>query len=185
MVIIHNFKFTVLFVLLYKQIWWLESYIILFSRFWLTSNLYRKSIHQKLIDLYVEESKRVPLCKNLKANSQILAKLINREGLNTLVVNLYPGNEGYSLMLRGRNGYDAETIKLPYEESDLLDYIDNEELPPVLIDLLEKSQANLFYSGCVIVELRDHRRTTNNSYDTRYVMLRPTPQVLLFTQSVS
>ena len=38
-------------------------------------------------------------------------------------------------------------------------------------------QDNLFYNGCVIVELRDYRRSTNNSYDTRYVLLQPTPHV--------
>jgi len=47
--------------------------------------------------------------------SNLLAQLVRRDHLNTLVVNLYPGNEGYSLMLRGRNGCDSETIRLPYE----------------------------------------------------------------------
>lgn len=35
---------------------------------------------------------------------------------------------------------DSETIRLPYEEGELLEYLDAEELPPVLVDLLEKSQ---------------------------------------------
>jgi len=47
--------------------------------------------------------------------SNTLAQLVDRDHLNTLVVNLYPGNEGYSLMLRGRDGFDSETIRLPYE----------------------------------------------------------------------
>jgi hypothetical protein len=29
---------------------------------------------------------------------------------------------------------------LPYEEGELLEYLDAEELPPILVDLLEKSQ---------------------------------------------
>ena len=53
--------------------------------------------------------------QNLKTTSHLLSKLVNRESLNTLVINLYPGNEGYSLMLRGRNGGETETIRLPYE----------------------------------------------------------------------
>lgn len=53
---------------------------------------------------------------------------MEKEGLNTLVLNLYPGNEGYSLMIRGRNGMDTETIRLPYEESELLEYVDAEEV---------------------------------------------------------
>ena len=70
----------------------------------------------------------------------MLDKLVHRDHLNTLVVNLYPGNEGYSLMLKGRNGADSETIRLPYEETELLDYIDAEQLPPLLVDLLDRVQ---------------------------------------------
>lgn len=98
----------------------------------------------------------------------LLEKLVSQESVSCLVVNLYPGNEGYSLMLRGKNGsgeaaqhgdnagpgrrsppeafvrvhtfVDSETIRLPYEEGELLEYLDAEELPPILVDLLEKSQ---------------------------------------------
>lgn len=94
----------------------------------------------------------------------LLEKLVSQESVSCLVVNLYPGNEGYSLMLRGKNGsgkrcqtdpsrvflygisnicialLDSETIRLPYEERELLEYLDAEELPPILVDLLEKSQ---------------------------------------------
>lgn len=56
------------------------------------------------------------------------------------MVNLYPGNEGYSLLLKGRTGADSETMRLPYEESELLNYIDAEQLPPLLVDLLDKVQ---------------------------------------------
>ena len=38
-------------------------------------------------------------------------------------------------------------------------------------------QANLFYSGCIIVELRDFRRSASSDFDMRYVLLRPTPHV--------
>ena len=39
-------------------------------------------------------------------------------------------------------------------------------------------QANVFYNGCVIVEVRDYRCSVNpSSYDTSYVLLRPTCQV--------
>lgn len=31
-------------------------------------------------------------------------------------------------------------MRLPYEEGELLEYLDAEELPPILVDLLEKSQ---------------------------------------------
>lgn len=35
---------------------------------------------------------------------------------------------------------DSETIRLRYEEGELLEFLDAEELPPILVDLLEKSQ---------------------------------------------
>jgi len=53
--------------------------------------------------------------QHVNCTSNLLAQLVHRDHLNTLIVNLYPGNEGYSLMLRGRNGCDSETIRLPYE----------------------------------------------------------------------
>ena len=42
--------------------------------------------------------------QNLRRNVNLLEKLVSQESVPCLVVNLYPGNEGYSLMLRGKNG---------------------------------------------------------------------------------
>lgn len=65
------------------------------------------NIRQRLKELYLEEcrntqphsSSLLPL-KNLKRGSRLLEKLVQRDNLNTLIVNLYPGNKGYSLSLR-------------------------------------------------------------------------------------
>ncbi|XP_048197446.1 transcription factor SPT20 homolog isoform X13 [Perognathus longimembris pacificus] len=142
----------------------------------------RKSIFQKLYDLYVEECEKEPEIKKLRRNVNLLEKLVIQETLSCLVVNLYPGNEGYSLMLRGKNGSDSETIRLPYEEGELLEYLDAEELPPILVDLLEKSQVNIFHCGCVIAEIRDYRQFNNMkppNYQSRHILLRPTMQTLI------
>ncbi|XP_012886932.1 PREDICTED: transcription factor SPT20 homolog isoform X2 [Dipodomys ordii] len=143
----------------------------------------RKSIFQKLYDLYVEECEKEPEVKQkLRRNVNLLEKLVMQETLSCLVVNLYPGNEGYSLMLRGKNGSDSETIRLPYEEGELLEYLDAEELPPILVDLLEKSQVNIFHCGCVIAEIRDYRQSSNMKspgYQSRHILLRPTMQTLI------
>ncbi|XP_054611879.1 transcription factor SPT20 homolog isoform X3 [Dunckerocampus dactyliophorus] len=142
----------------------------------------RKSLYQKLYELYVEECEKEPELKNLRRNVNLLEKLVSQDSVSCLVVNLYPGNEGYSLMLRGKNGSDSETIRLPYEERELLEYLDAEELPPVLVDLLEKSQVNIFHCGCVVVEVRDYRQCANTkmpSYQSRHVLLRPTMQTLV------
>uniref|UniRef100_A0A8C5R685 SPT20 homolog, SAGA complex component n=1 Tax=Leptobrachium leishanense TaxID=445787 RepID=A0A8C5R685_9ANUR len=142
----------------------------------------RKSVFHKLYDLYIEECEKEPEIKKLRRNVNLLEKLVMQDTLSCLVVNLYPGNEGYSLMLRGKNGSDSETIRLPYEEGELLDYLDAEELPPILVDLLEKSQVNIFHCGCVIAEIRDYRQSGNlksPTYQSRHVLLRPTMQTLV------
>ncbi|KAF7665897.1 hypothetical protein LDENG_00128270 [Lucifuga dentata] len=142
----------------------------------------RKNLYQKLYELYIDECEKEPELKNLRRNVNLLEKLVSQESVSCLVVNLYPGNEGYSLMLRGKNGSDSETIRLPYEEGELLEYLDAEELPPILVDLLEKSQVNIFHCGCVIVEVRDYRQcgsTKMPTYQNRHVLLRPTMQTLI------
>uniref|UniRef100_UPI00398F0B45 transcription factor SPT20 homolog isoform X4 n=1 Tax=Pristiophorus japonicus TaxID=55135 RepID=UPI00398F0B45 len=142
----------------------------------------RKSVHQKLYDLYMEECEKEPELKRLRRNVNLLEKLVMQERVSCLVVNLYPGNEGYSLMLRGKNGSDSETIRLPYEEGELLEYLDAEELPPILVDLLEKSQVNIFHCGCVVAEVRDYRQSGHvkaPTYQSRHILLRPTMQTLI------
>lgn len=138
-----------------------------------------KSIHQKLLELYIEETAKQPDDKKLLCNTNLLFKLVQRDKLNCLVLNLYPGNEGYSLMLKSKAGVETETFKLPYECTEFLDYIDDSELPPFLVDVLDKAQVNVFYNGCVIVEVRDYRRSTSGSYDPQFVLLKPTSQSLL------
>lgn len=71
-----------------------------------------------------------------------------------------------------------ETTRWPYEEEDLLSYIDNEELPIVLLDLLEAEYSSLFYSGCIIAQIRDYRQAYPSFVcDTHHVLLKPTTQV--------
>ncbi|KAL8573386.1 hypothetical protein ACOMHN_032401 [Nucella lapillus] len=138
-----------------------------------------KTLDQKLLELYLEETEKQEEDTNVHHASHLLGRLARRDNLQCLVLSLYPGNEGYSLMLRSRSGVESETIKLPYEESELLEYIDAAELPPFLLDLLEKAQVCVFYSGCVIVEVRDYRRSAPGSYDSHYVLLRPSAQSLM------
>lgn len=46
----------------------------------------------------------------------ILQKVVKEDELEVLIVNLYPGNDGYSLMLKKKkDGMEVETVKLPYE----------------------------------------------------------------------
>lgn len=72
-------------------------------------------------------------------------------------------------------------MRWPYEEEELLACIDNEELPLMFVDLFEKRCPQLFYSGCVIVEVRDYRQSfpISTACDKFHVLLRPTNQTLL------
>lgn len=70
-----------------------------------------------------------------------------------------------------------EIKDLLYEDELLLSYIDNEELPPFLAEKLEPNHSFLFYSGCVITEVRDYRQAYPAKCDIRYVLLRPTLHV--------
>ncbi|XP_061706727.1 uncharacterized protein LOC133517427, partial [Cydia pomonella] len=156
-------------------------------------------LFKKLHELYSELSRDEVLHGNfqgLKTSSYLLEKLLAKYNLNTLIVNLYPGNKGYSLSLKinGSSQHNPgdpntstsqhetliETPRWPYEEEDLLSYIDNEELPVVLLDLLEAEHSCLFYSGCIIAQIRDYRQAYPSFLcDTHHVLLRPTNQSII------
>ncbi|XP_052519648.1 transcription factor SPT20 homolog [Budorcas taxicolor] len=141
------------------------------------------SLQEKLYDIYVEECGEEPeVTEELRSNVNLLEKLLRRESLPCLVINLYPGKQGYSLMLEGENGSFSESIRLPYEEREFLEYLDAEELPPVLLNFLENSAVNVFHQGCVIAEIRDYRQSSAGEpprYQSRHVLLRPTMQTLV------
>ncbi|XP_045711814.1 transcription factor SPT20 homolog [Phyllostomus hastatus] len=141
-----------------------------------------KSLSERLYDLYVEECGKEPeVTEELISNVNLLEKLVQRESLSHLVVNLYPGKQGYSLVLKGPSESHSETIRLPYKVRTFLEYLGAEKLPPALVDLLEKSELNMFHSGCVIAEVRDYRQGGNAEppgYQSRHVLLRPTMQTL-------
>lgn len=126
-----------------------------------------------------------------KTNSSLLEKLVARESLNTLILNLYPDKNEYSFALQmgsivdelnvAGNSADGEeqmcTARVRWQwDDELLKYIDNEELPCILVDVLEE-HGGLFYSGCVIVEVREHG-VEGLGCQSRLVLLRPSPQSL-------
>ncbi|XP_051034953.1 transcription factor SPT20 homolog [Phodopus roborovskii] len=164
-----------------------------------------KSLQEKLYEIYVEECEKEPEVEGLRSNVNLLEKLMKREALPCLVVNLYAENQGYSLLLKDKSGSFSEPFQLPYEVEKLLEYLDAEELPSFLIDALEKSPVNVFHCGCVIAEIRDYRQcstscppgqpgseptvssaesavsstVSSTAYQIRHVLLRPTMQTLV------
>ncbi|KAF5302009.1 hypothetical protein FQR65_LT08674 [Abscondita terminalis] len=154
-------------------------------------------IHTRLRELHIEECAKDPNQNStgLKRNSLLLEKLVAQERLNTVIVNLYPGNKGFSLAFRvspradtsdmGLSVFDdtanmLETRQWPYEEDEMLRSIDNEELPAYFLDLLDEDFSFLFYSGCIIAEVRDYRQSYPHfKCDIHHVLLKPSLQSVL------
>ncbi|XP_033321074.2 uncharacterized protein LOC117217525 isoform X3 [Megalopta genalis] len=154
----------------------------------------KHSIQSKLTRLYFEELTKVPhatpdsVLNNLENECDLLGRLVQREGLHTLIVNLYAGNKGYSLAVRNSdkgNQYDkntilAETQLMGYEQGELLSCIDNGQLPAMLAEQLESSHSHLFYDGCIIAEVRDYRKAfPHTKAEVHHVLLKPTTQSVL------
>ena len=94
------------------------------------------------------------------------------------MVTLLPGQEGYTVSLTGPGG-ETELARLGYDDTALLDSIDREELPVVLLDLLAElaeQEHDLFHGGAVVCEVRDSRRGRTRR---DLVLLRPTTQSII------
>ncbi|XP_014295065.2 uncharacterized protein LOC103574661 [Microplitis demolitor] len=152
----------------------------------------KHSIHARLTRLYFEELSKVPhatpdsVLYNLENECDLLGRLVQREGLHTLIVNLYSGNKGYSLAVRNNNKNDfdknsfAETQLMGYEQGELLSCIDNGQLPSSLAEQLEYTNSHLFYDGCIIAEVRDYRKNLfHGKAEVHHVLLKPTTQSIL------
>lgn len=85
------------------------------------------------------------------------------EHVNHLVLNFYADGYSIAVKLNEFPVFTSETIletaKISYEETSLLDYIENEELPPLLVEMIDSSpklsQYKLWQNGCLILEVRD------------------------------
>jgi hypothetical protein len=92
----------------------------------------------------------------------------NYENVNHLVLNFYPDGYSIAVKLNEFPVFTSETIletaKIPYEETGLLDYIANEELPPLLVEMIDNSpklsQYKIWRNGCLIIEVRDKIEST-------------------------
>ena len=59
-------------------------------------------MRQKLVELYLEHAgDQSSFDDDLNRSSNLIEKLVKNDNLNTLVLNLYPGNDGYSLTIFG------------------------------------------------------------------------------------
>lgn len=127
--------------------------------------------------------------QSLKPASSLLEKLAIRDQLNVLILNLHPEKNEYSFSFRMGSipddmgaKHDDCLIKMPWQPNDdLLRCIDNEEIPHILTDLLEENHPELFYSGCLIVKIREFEQINYQVYyESRYVLLKPTNLVSIY-----
>ena len=122
-----------------------------------------RSLEERLLELHIQESSKASLLSNgsisshhLNPCSNLVSLLCRKDRLNRLLVTLLPNNEGYSVQIVMANHHGAsaamnnevELFRLPYEDDDFLSYIDNEELPTSILDLLERAYPDLFYRYC-------------------------------------
>lgn len=90
---------------------------------------------------------------------------------NHLVLNFYPDGYTIAIKLNEFPVFTSETIletsKISYEETSLLDYIENEELPPLLVEMIDASpklsRYKIWHNGCLILEIRDKFSKKNNN----------------------
>lgn len=94
--------------------------------------------------------------KSLNFATNLLDKLLKREPnkYNCLVLNLYDIDRGYSLgfhvhdnIINNNNDQSSslnsiETDLLSYDETELLFYVNAGEIPPILIDLVDRLNVN-------------------------------------------
>lgn len=152
----------------------------------------KKGMIKMFLQIKKEEEDDEDISKySLQMNEKLIEKLVKKLGISYLILNLYPNNEGYSLAIKQFSNCDdkedlIETLKLPYEADELLNFIDNEELPPMLVDLFDslgdESDFHIFYYGSIFMEIRDYRKNATNClpyYESNFVRLKPTTQTIL------
>lgn len=141
-------------------------------------------------------------------NQDELVKVMRYNSVNHLVLNLY--RDGYSVAVK-LNEFPVftsetilETARISYEEDGLLDYIENGELPPLLVEMIDSSsklsQYKIWHDGCLILEVRDkigftsddnarirrsHNHDTKNSdlsdcVNSFFTLLKPTNLSILY-----
>lgn len=104
-------------------------------------------------------------------STRIDPKIISDQArdINHLVLNLY--HDGYTIAVK-LNQFPIftsesvlETAKISYQETSLLSYIENGELPPLLVEMIDGSpklsQYRLWHNGCLVLEVRDKIMNTN------------------------
>ena len=149
------------------------------------------SIEDLLCRLHAQESIRDTRSSHLNLATNLLQKLSTSPGiaLARLVITLHPGDEGYSLALHNQHGGETELARYGYEDTEILECVDSQEIPVLVMDLitdtLDQETADLYHGNCVLCEVRDCRGRApavsgaGPRYKSHIVLLRPTTQSII------
>uniref|UniRef100_T1HH42 Uncharacterized protein n=1 Tax=Rhodnius prolixus TaxID=13249 RepID=T1HH42_RHOPR len=136
-------------------------------------------IHHRLRHLYSQRlTEPFPFPNQyIKPTSFLLKRLLQENSFNMVVITLYPLDKGYTIGLRTVTGKEFQGSVQPYSQNLLLDYINKEELPPMFLDYWETTFPQIFYTGCVLVEVKDARIC--DPPIVSHVLLKPTTQTVI------
>ncbi|KAF7496238.1 Transcription factor SPT20 -like protein-like 1 [Sarcoptes scabiei] len=117
----------------------------------------------------------VNLYRDLKNCNYFLNSLIKNEQLDYIVISLFK-NHHYSV---GIKIFDSEFVStdttFTCDDNEIINYIDNEELPPRLINMIDiVGFKNIYYNGCIVSEIRDYRQSSTEYYNSSFILLKPT-----------
>lgn len=132
------------------------------------------SLQEKLYDIYVEECEKQPeVAEGLRSSVNLLEKLLKESQLPCLVINLYPGNKGYSLMLKGKMDHIQRAFHCLMKKNCLNIWMQKDYLLFWWISWISL-QLTFFIRG-VITEMRDYRQSVlgNSRYQSRHVLVPP------------
>lgn len=126
------------------------------------------SLHDKLYKSYASH----PCGKGqpLRSAVNLLKKLDPATTKPSFLLNLYDDADGYSIALCYNDGDECIQLYLPYEEDYIFSYLDNQEIPPLVVELLDGTECFRLQDGYLICEVRNYRGNTNGYHSASLLL---------------
>jgi len=94
---------------------------------------------------------------------------------NVFLITLRSIDIGYSISIIVNKNEPPIEMSFNYAEDSILHYVEEEQLPPHLLEFFDRAKPSIFYRGCVIAEIHDQ---INGVPEKVYrILLRPTSMV--------
>lgn len=97
---------------------------------------------------------------------------------NVLLFTLFSEDIGYSIKIVMQINQPPIELFYTYSDDSILLFVEKGKLPIELLNLLDRAEPTLFYSGCVVAEIHDHRDGTPGRIYR--ILLRPWYEVSCF-----